>query len=272
MLTDLSGKTKLVPVLASPVDHVIAPSAYNPAFAERGLNWLMVPMGVDPVDLAATLKQLARVTNLQGVNLTIPHKAQAFSLCQWVTEEARVSGMVNTLRLEEKGIWSGTNTDGIGFLNALRTQEMLDVTRPVFVAGAGGAGTAIAFALAKVGFTTIDVVDIDKQRVSVLLHSLQRMFPNITLGNSSEALTRAGLAVNATPMGLHKGDPSPFDATSLQDDAVFFDIIAARDTELMFAAKERKLRVLGGRAMIDHQLAHQIEFWRGDHFSLAHRG
>jgi shikimate dehydrogenase len=97
------------------------------------------------------------------------------------------------------------------------------------------------------------------------------MFPNITLGNSSEALTKAGLAVNATPMGLHKCDPSPFDATSLQDDAVFFDIIAARDTELMIAAKERKLRVLGGRAMIDHQLANQIEFWRGDHFALAHR-
>jgi shikimate 5-dehydrogenase len=39
----------------------------------------------------------------------------------------------------------------------------------------------------------------------------------------------------------------------------------------MIAAKERKLRVLGGRAMIDHQLANQIEFWRGDHFALAHR-
>jgi shikimate dehydrogenase len=268
MLTNLSGKTKLVPVLASPVDHVIAPSAYNPAFAERGLNWLMVPMGVDPVDLAATLKQLARVTNLQGVNLTIPHKAQGFSLCQWVTEEARLSGMVNTLRLEEKGIWSGTNTDGIGFLNALRSQEMLDLTRPVFVAGAGGAGTAIAFALAKAGATTIDVVDVDNQRSTGLLNSLQIHFPDIALGNRPQALANAGLAVNATPMGLHNGDPSPFDAATLREDAVFFDIIAARDTELMFAAKERNLRVLGGRAMIDHQLAYQIDFWRGDHISL----
>jgi shikimate dehydrogenase len=81
-------------------------------------------------------------------------------------------------------------------------------------------------------------------------------------------LANAGLAVNATPMGLHKGDPSPFDAATLREDAVFFDIIAARDTELMFAAKERNLRVLGGRAMMDHQLAYQIDFWSGDHISL----
>jgi len=268
MLTDVSGKTKLVPVLAFPVDHVIAPSAYNPAFAERGLDWFMVPMGVDPKDLTATLGQLARVTNLQGVNLTIPHKALAFTLCRWVTEEARVTRMVNTLRLEEGGIWSGTNTDGIGFTNALRAHDMLDVTRSVFIAGAGGAGTAIAFALAKVGFTTIDVVDMDHKRSTALLNSLQSNFPNITLGNRLEALDRAGLAVNATPMGLHKGDRSPFDAAILRDDAVFFDIIAARDTELMSAAQARNLRVLGGRAMMDHQLAHQIEFWRGDDVDL----
>jgi shikimate dehydrogenase len=268
MLTNVSGKTKLVPMLACPVDHVIAPSAYNPAFAQRGLDWFMVPMGVDPADLANTLKQLARVTNLQGVNLTIPHKAKAFTLCQWVTAEARVTRMVNTLRLEEGRVWSGTNTDGIGFTNALRAHEMLDVSRSVFIAGAGGAGTAIAFALAKAGVTTIDVVDVDNQRSTSLLNSLQIHFPDLALGNRPQALANAGLAVNATPMGLHKGDPSPFDAATLREDAVFFDIIAARDTELMSAAKERNLRVLGGRAMMDHQLAHQIDFWSGDHISL----
>jgi shikimate dehydrogenase len=176
--------------------------------------------------------------------------------------------MVNTLRLEEGGVWSGTNTDGIGFTNALRAHEMLDVSRSVFIAGAGGAGTAIAFALAKAGVTTIDVVDVDNQRSTSLLNSLQIHFPDLALGNRPQALANAGLAVNATPMGLHKGDPSPFDAATLREDAVFFDIIAARDTELMFAAKERNLRVLGGRAMMDHQLAHQIDFWSGDHISL----
>ena len=77
----LSGHTRLVPILAHPVGHVRAPRTYNPAFAAAGLDWCMVAMGVHPDDLAATLAQLARVSNLQGVNLTIPHKAQAHALC-----------------------------------------------------------------------------------------------------------------------------------------------------------------------------------------------
>jgi len=77
-----------------------------------------------------------------------------------------------------------------------------------------------------------------------------------------------GLAVNATPMGLHAHDPLPLDPALLPADAALFDIVAARDTELMAAAKARGLRVLGGRPMIDHQLAHQIAFWRGDAMQL----
>jgi shikimate dehydrogenase len=77
-----------------------------------------------------------------------------------------------------------------------------------------------------------------------------------------------GLAVNASPQGLHAGETPPFDAALLRPDAALFDIIAARDTELMDAAQARGLRVLGGRPMVEHQLAHQLAFWRGEDFAL----
>jgi shikimate dehydrogenase len=147
----LSGATRLVPILAHPVDHVRAPRTYNPAFAEAGLDWCLVPMGVHPDDLAATLAQLARVSNLQGVNLTIPHKAHGFRLCRWLTREAARVRMVNTLRIEPDGHWAGTNSDGAGFIGAAREHGLLDATRPVVIVGSGGAGSAIAFALAAEG-------------------------------------------------------------------------------------------------------------------------
>jgi len=260
----LTGATRIVPILAHPVDHVRAPRTYNPAFAAAGLDWHMVPMGVAPADLAATLAQLARVTNLQGVNLTIPHKAAAFALCSRVTAEARDTGMANTLRLEADGGWSGANSDGIGFLGAARANGLLDTARPVVIAGSGGAGTAIAFALAAAGVREIDVFDTDAQRAGLLQQALQRQFPDIAAGTRREALRRAGLAVNATPMGLHAHDAMPFDPALLPADAALFDIIAARDTELMAAAASCGLRVLGGRPMVEHQVAHQLAFWRGD--------
>lgn len=264
----LSGRTRLVPILAHPVDHVRAPRTYNPAFAAAGLDWCMVAMGVHPDDLATTLAQLARVSNLQGVNLTIPHKQQAHGLCRWLTAEAQATGMVNTLRLEADGHWAGANSDGIGFLGAARAHGLFDATRPVVIAGAGGAGTAIAFALAAAGVQQIDVFDSDGARADLLQQGLQRHFPGLVAGTSRGALQHAGLAVNATPMGLHEGEPRPFDPALLPADAALFDIIAARDTELMAACQARGLRVLGGRAMVEHQVAHQLAFWRGDPFPM----
>jgi shikimate dehydrogenase len=261
----LSGATRLVPILAHPVDHVRAPRLYNPAFAAAGLDWCQVPMGVHPDDFAATVAQLARVGNLQGLNLTIPHKAAAHALCARLGPEARRTGVVNTMRIDADGQWSGESFDGVGFVEAARANGMLWPERPVLLAGAGGAGTAIAFALAAEGVRRIHIANREPERADQLTHALRQAFPGIAADTDAHrGLREAGLAVNATSLGLHEGDPMPFDAALLPSDAALFDIIAARDTELMAACAARGLKVIGGKPMIDHQIAAQIAFWRGD--------
>jgi shikimate dehydrogenase len=265
ILPTLSGATRLVPILAHPVDHVRAPRLYNPAFAAAGLDWCQVPMGVHPDDLAATVAQLARVGNLQGLNLTIPHKAAAHALCARLGPEARRTGVVNTMRIDADGQWSGESFDGVGFVEAARANGMLWPERPVLLAGAGGAGTAIAFALAAEGVRRIHIANREPERADQLTHALRQAFPGIAADTDAHrGLREAGLAVNATSLGLHEGEPMPFDAALLPPDAALFDIIAARDTELMAACAARGLKVIGGKPMIDHQIAAQIAFWRGD--------
>ena len=263
----LSGATRLVPVLAHPVDHVRAPAAYNPAFAAAGLDWCMVAMGVHPDDFAATVGRLGRLSNLQGLNLTIPHKSAGHALCERLGAEARRTGVVNTMRIEPDGIWAGESFDGVGFVAAARAHRVLRVDEPVMLFGAGGAGTAIAFALASAGVSRLHVHDSDAGRASRLLDALREMHPALRASSDAdEGLRKAGLAINATPLGLHSGDPLPFDPALLRAGAAVFDITAARDTELMAAAAERALAVVGGRPMIDHQVAAQIAFWRGAEF------
>jgi shikimate dehydrogenase len=260
----LSGKTRLVPILAHPVDHVRAPQFYNPAFAGAGLDWCMVPMGVHPDDLAAVLAALACVSNLQGLNLTIPHKMQAHGLCRWLGPEARRTGVVNTMRLHADGSWAGESSDGVGFVSAARAHGLLDPTRPVVIVGAGGAGKAIAFSLAAAGVSRIDLLDSEPGRAEALQQALLAQFPGLDAGTRRTHLRDSGLVVNATPLGLQATDDLPFDPGLLAADAALFDIIAARDTELMAACAARGLRVLGGRPMVDHQIAYQTAFWRGD--------
>jgi shikimate dehydrogenase len=268
-LPDLTGATRLVPILAHPVDHVLAPRIYNPAFAAAGLDWCLVPMGVQPRDFAATVAQLARLGNLQGMNLTIPHKAAAHALCRHRGPEAERTGVVNTMRLEADGSWTGESFDGIGFVEAARVHGVLrlDVAdaldAPVVLVGCGGAGTAIAFALAAAGVRRLHAIDSDVPRAERLVAALRVACPALQVDNDTTGLRRAALAINATPLGLHAGDAMPFDPALLPAGAALFDIIAARDTELMAACASRGLAVVGGRPMIDHQVAAQIAFWRG---------
>jgi shikimate dehydrogenase len=259
----LSGRTHLVPILAHPVDHVRAPRFYNPAFAAAGLDWCMVPMGVPPRHFEATLAQLAHVGNLQGLNITIPHKAAAHALCARRGPEAERTGVVNTMRLDADGQWSGESFDGIGFVDAARAHGVLCTDRPVALIGAGGAGTAIAFALVAAGVRALHIVDTDAARAEALVTALRSFCDALEADTLAEGLRRAGLVANATPLGLHAGDPLPFDPALLRGDAAVFDITAARDTELMAACAARGLAVVGGRPMIEHQIAAQISFWRG---------
>jgi shikimate dehydrogenase len=260
-----SGKTKFLPILAHPVEHVRAPRTYNPAFEAAGLDWFMLPMGVRPEDLESTLAMLARVTNLQGATLTIPHKAHGWRLCRLLGAEARRTRMVNTMRLLPDGTWAGDCSDGVGFVSAARAHGVFDAARPVAIVGAGGAGTAIALSLAAAGVRTIAISDTDGAKAEAVCSALRREFPFIAAGTDTAAgLREAGLAINATPMGLEPGDPPPFDAALLRADAKLFDIVSGRDTELMIAARARGLTVVGGQPMVEHQVVHQIAFWRGD--------
>jgi len=269
MLTSaLSGATRLVPVLGYPIEHVRAPRVYNPAFDAEGLDWCQVPMGVHPDDLATTLAQLAKVSNLQGLNITMPHKASAYALCSVAGPEARRTRLVNTLRLQTDGTWAGESFDGIGFVLAARHHGMLHTDKPALIVGVGGAGTAIAFALVAAGVKDLILVNRDPQLAERLGQELRAADPLVRVRIGMAHAASAALAVNATSLGLHKGEPLAFDPALLGPGAAVFDIIAARDTELVAAALALGLSALGGRPMIEHQVSAQIDFWRGAPFPL----
>jgi shikimate dehydrogenase len=95
--------------------------------------------------------------------------------------------------------------------------------------------------------------------------------PRVRVRLGLEHAAEAGLAVNATSLGLHAGDPLPFQPQLLSPGAAVFDILAARDTELMAASQALGIPTLGGRPMIEHQVAAQTAFWRGDPHPLENR-
>ena len=112
----ISGKTTLIAHLGYPTEAFKAPMIYNPWFDRQGIDAVVVPMGVKPGDYPATLAALARMTNLRGALVTMPHKITTLSLADEVTPTARIAGACNALLKRPNGTLLGDQFDGAGFV------------------------------------------------------------------------------------------------------------------------------------------------------------
>jgi shikimate dehydrogenase len=258
-----TGASRFIFILAHPAGHVGAPRHYTPYFHGNGLDWHMVPLDVAPEHLAETIRALAKSKSVAGFNLTMPHKPEAFALCDAVGAAAEFEGVVNTIRIEAGGRLVGDSFDGGGFLNAALEAGVFDPARRCVVIGAGGAGRAICHALAAAGLRYLRILNETSGPVETLASRLRGKFPHLEI-SLEERFDDAGLLVNATSLGLHATDALPMDPAKLPGDCAVFDIIAARRTEFMVACASRGLKVVDGVAMIKHQLPLQTAFWRGE--------
>jgi len=138
----IDGHSRLAFVLGYPVAHSLSPAMHQAAFAAAGVNAAYLPWAVAPDRLAAAVQGLHAMENLLGANVTVPHKEAIVPLLEDLTTEAEAVGAVNTL-LAREGKLLGDNTDGAGFLAALREAlgcEARGLTAAIL--GPGGAARA----------------------------------------------------------------------------------------------------------------------------------
>ncbi|MFD0430766.1 shikimate dehydrogenase family protein [Streptomyces zhihengii] len=133
----MSGTTRLYAVLGDPVAQVQAPAMLNPLFTRLGTDAILVPVHVRPGDLDTTVPGLQRVRNLDGLLITVPHKADCLRFADEISPAARLSGSANALRRGPDGRWYADNFDGAGFVRGLRAAGHRPETATVCVAGAG---------------------------------------------------------------------------------------------------------------------------------------
>ncbi|MER5359963.1 shikimate dehydrogenase [Streptomyces sp. NPDC002785] len=262
---EISGSTRIYAVLGCPVAQVKAPALLNPVFARLGLDAVLVPVLAEPEYLGEIVRGLQRIGNLDGLLVTVPHKAQVRQYADTVSSAVTQSGSANALRREPDGRWSAENFDGIGFVRGLRATGFDLAGKRVSLIGAGGAGGALAAALLAAGAAHLDVCDRDGDRVGALVARLGPYWPGRAAGAATPRLDGADLVVNATPLGLRPDDPLPFDVAGLPPGAMVADIIMEpRETALLRAAEARGHRIHHGSHMLTQQLDLYRDFFRLD--------
>jgi shikimate dehydrogenase len=151
MLGQLSGATRLFPIIGDPVKYVESPMRLTRTFEERDYNGICVPMQVAADDLDAVMAGLTAARNVDGILVTMPHKFTAFAHCATSSERAKMLGVVSVIRRNPDGTWHGDMLDGLAFVKAQKDHGAEPEGARVLLVGAGGAGSAIAIALLEAG-------------------------------------------------------------------------------------------------------------------------
>lgn len=203
-------------------------------------------------DELETLISQAEARGFCGLNITYPCKQRVLPFLTEVSDDARRLGAVNTVVLKG-GKRIGHNTDWSGFAEGLRRQlPDADLTSVVQI-GAGGAGSATAFAVLQLGANKLTIFDIDADRSVELAGEMARHFPQaeVVAGRDLEsAMAEASGLVHATPMGMDKHPGLPLPQELLNPplwvaDVVYFPL----ETALLQAARRRGCRVANGGGM-----------------------
>jgi len=246
----IDGATRLYVIIGDPISAVRSPQFFNALFAEHGINAVLVALHVDADGLDAAWAGLKAMRNLAGVVVTMPHKVRAAALVDALGPAGQIAGAINAARREPDGRWLGDMFDGRGFVDGLRAQGHEIAGRKVHLLGLGGAGTAIAVALAEGGVSGLVLQDVDAARRDRLVDRIATGFPNLAVTPGTAPDPGVDAAINATPLGMKVNDPLPFDPATLPRSTLVVDIITKPEmTPLLERAAATGHRVHAGGHM-----------------------
>ena len=257
----LSGSAKIAGVIGWPVGHSRSPRLHGYWLDRYKVDGAYIPLPVSLDRFPEALAGLA-AAGLRGVNVTVPHKEQAFEACSSLDEHARRIGAVNTIVFSEDGI-HGSNTDAFGFMQNIRHNADWRGGISV-VLGAGGAARAICVALIDAGSTEIRLVNRTRSRAETLAKEFGPIISVYEWKDRSDTLLGASLLVNSTTLGMTGQDALKIGLDALPPNAIVNDIVyAPLETKLLARARARGNPVVDGLGMLLHQARPGFEAWFG---------
>lgn len=271
---EINGKTGLYALLGSPVSHSISPLMHNASFRALGLNDVYLCFDVSDTNLDETLAGLKNI-GIKGFNCTYPDKNKMCILADELSPAAKMIGAVNTV-LNDNGRLKGYNTDGTGYMMAVKDAGYDIIGKKMTLLGAGGAASAICVQAAIDGVSEIDVYSIKDQfwdRAVKLIDninnntnckaSLYEFNDDVSFRNSVSTST---ILTNATSVGLAPNvDNCPVSDTSVfREGLIVSDVIYnPKETKFLRLAKDAGCSTFNGMYMLLYQGAEAFNIWTG---------
>lgn len=259
----ISGKTKLLCLIGSPVSHSMSPAMHNLSCEKLGLDYAYMAFDVKEHQVQEFLNS-AKLLDIKGFNVTMPCKMEVARLVDELSPAAEIMRATNVV-VNDNGKFIGHNTDGVGFVRNLADHGVEVKGKIITLMGGGGAGTAILVQLALDGAKEIRVFNRKGSNFDKLIgitEKIKKYVPDckITVSDITdekelyENIRQSDLLVNSTNIGMKPNE----DETLIKDMSVYHENLVV--AEIIYNPEETKMmkdarlagvsKVVGGKGML----------------------
>lgn len=275
----ITGHTKLIGLIATPIRHSKSPMMHNTAFEALGLDYAYLAFDFPPEQLADAVKGL-KALGAKGWNVSMPYKADIIPLLDEISEVSRLCQSVNTV-INRDGYLYGTVTDGTGYMTSLRDRGFDVKSKKLTVLGCGGAATAICIQAALDGVAEISIFNANDAffhraeenaaKINASTSCRAHAYPLEDEARLREEIASSALLANATNVGMGKleGISLITDPTMLRPDLICTDVIySPEETAFLKLAREQGCPTMNGLGMMLFQGAEAFRLWTGREMPL----
>jgi shikimate dehydrogenase len=256
----------LLGVMGDPIAQSKSPLMHTAALKALGIPGAYVPLHITGDQLGEAV-QAIRTLGFRGVNVTIPHKVAVMEYLDKLDESALAGGAVNTI-VNDNGVLTGYNTDGIGYVRSLKAEAVpeLSGTR-ILVLGAGGAARGIVSGLLQENPASIVIANRTADKAQELAAAWQGTgkVTGAAMDDVAGLIKDVDILINTTSVGMFPyPDELPVDPGLLHSGLVVSDLIYnPLRTRLLEEGLKAGCTVHGGLGMFIYQGAYAFEYWTG---------
>jgi shikimate dehydrogenase len=281
MAERITGHTELIGLMAYPIRHSSSPAMQNEAFAKLGYDYAYLAFEVGADEIEDAVKAI-RTLKLRGSNISMPNKTIVGQYLDELSPAAKLCNAVNTI-VNDNGHLTGHITDGIGFMAALKDNNIDVIGKKMTIVGAGGAATAIEIQAALDGVAEISIFNIRDsfwdnavntvEKINTQTNCKAALYDLADLDKLREEMADSYLFVNGTGVGMKplEGQSVVPDKSYFRPDLIVVDVpYSPLETAMRKMAKEAGCKTMNGLGMMLFQGSAAFELWTGEPMPIEH--
>ena len=253
-------------VIGNPIKHSLSPKLHNYWIKKNNLNAIYEKEELNKKDLKNLILKI-KEKEINGVNVTVPFKKEVITHLDRLTLDAEATQSVNTILLSNENKTVGHNTDISGFENAIKETKYNPLGKKILVLGSGGVAPSIIFALYKMKVSSVTLTNRTRSKAE----HLQNLYNSIVVEKNDQNKIKVvdwgevpefDMVINATSVGLNKGENLELDFSIAGKNKFFYDVIYnPKETNFLKTGNSLGSKTENGKKMFIFQAAEAFKIW-----------